>query len=145
MNEYIKMLSNHLFQTYNIQTDRIKLHSQIEELKLHTDTAIPLGMILNELISNSLKYAFPKEEVHTAKNNGYIWIKMEKNGSELLLQVKDNGIGLPGDFDIDKTTSFGYEIIKAFSQKLKARIKIDGSSGTDVQIIISKFKTIENI
>lgn len=135
MHEYIKMLSNHLFQTYNIQTDKIKFHTQIEDLKLHTDTAIPLGMILNELISNSLKYAFNKQE------SGDIWVTMKKTDNELLLQVKDNGVGLPDDFKPENSSSFGYEIIKAFSQKLKARMNIDGNNGTDVQIIISKFKT----
>jgi two-component sensor histidine kinase len=135
MNEYIKMLSNHLFQTYNIRTDKIKFHTHIEDLKLHTDTAIPLGMILNELISNSLKYAFK------GKETGDIWVTMKKSDNELLLQVKDNGVGLPVNFNAENTTSFGYEIIKAFSQKLKARMNIDGNNGTDVQIIISKFKT----
>jgi len=137
MHEYIKMLSNHLFQTYNIQTDKIKFHTQIEDLKLHTDTAIPLGMILNELVSNSLKYAFNKQE------SGDIWVAMKKTDNELLLQVKDNGIGLPVDFRPENSSSFGYEIIKAFSQKLKARMNIDGNNGTDVQIIISKFKTTD--
>ncbi len=136
MNEYIKMLSNHLFQTYNIRTDKIRLHTQIEDLSLHTDTAIPLGMILNELISNALKYAFKERE------SGEIWVTMKKKDNELLLQVKDNGVGLGRDFNPDKTSSFGYEIIKAFAQKMKARINIDGADGTDVQIIISKFKTI---
>ena len=135
MNEYIQMLSNHLFQTYNIRKDRIHLHTQIENLNLHTDTAIPLGMILNELISNSLKYAF------TNKSGGDIWVIMKKNNSELLLQVRDNGGGLPASFDPDSTTSFGYEIIKAFLQKMKARMNIERTDGTDVQIIISKFKT----
>lgn len=137
INEYIKMLSVHLFQTYNIRTDKIQLHTQIENLKLHTDTAIPLGMILNELISNALKYAFKNVE------NGDIWVTMKKTENELLLQVKDNGIGLPKGFDPDKITTFGYEIIKAFLQKMKARMKIDGSNGTNVEIIISKFKTTD--
>lgn len=135
MNEYIKMLSNHLFQTYNIRTDKIRFHSHIQDLKLHTDTAIPLGMILNELISNSLKYAFNKRE------SGDIWVVMKKNDNELLLQVKDNGIGLPQNFDPENSSSFGYEIVKAFSQKLRARMNIESNGGTDVQIIISKFKT----
>lgn len=137
MNEYIKMLSGHLFQTYNIRTDKIHLHTQIENLNLHTDTAIPLGMILNELISNALKYAFKNRE------EGDIWVNMKKTNSELLLQVKDNGVGLPPGFDPDRINSFGYEIIKAFSQKMKARMNITGHGGTDVQIIISKFKTTD--
>lgn len=135
MDEYIKMLSNHLFQTYNIRTDKIQLHTRIENLNLHTDTAIPLGMILNELISNALKYAFK------GKETGEIWVTMKKNEAGLLLQVKDNGIGLQQDFNPDKTNSFGYEIIKAFSQKMKARLQVDGSNGTDVQVLIPKFKT----
>lgn len=135
MNEYIKILSTHLFQTYNIRTDKIQLHTQIEDLNLHTDTAIPLGMILNELISNSLKYAFK------GKEKGDIWVTMKKNANELLLQVKDNGVGLPAGFNPDNTSSFGFEIIKAFSQKMKARMNIENSNGADIQIIISKFKT----
>ena len=137
INEYIKMLSVHLFQTYNIQPDKIQLHTQIENLNLHTDTAIPLGMILNELISNALKYAFKNAET------GAIWVTMKKNGNELLLQVKDNGAGLPKGFDPNKTTTFGYEIIKAFLQKMKARMSIDGSNGTNVELIITKFKTTD--
>lgn len=136
MNEYIKMLSNHLFQTYNIRTDKIRLHTRIEDLNLHTDTAIPLGMILNELISNALKYAFIN------RDGGDIQVDMKRSDNELLLQVRDNGVGLPTGFDPNLTTTFGYEIIRAFSQKLKARMNVDGSNGTDVQIIISKFKTI---
>lgn len=137
MNEYIKMLSNHLFHSYNIRPEKICLHTEIENLSLHTDTAIPLGMILNELISNSLKYAFKNRE------QGDIWVTVKKTKSELLLRVKDNGIGLPPDFDPENTTSFGYEIIKAFIQKMKARMNIDSINGADIQLIISKFKTAE--
>jgi two-component system, sensor histidine kinase PdtaS len=135
MTEYIKMLSNHLFQSYNIRPEKIQLHTNIQDLNLHTDTAIPLGMILNELISNSLKYAFKEKE------EGDIWVTMKRNNGELLLQVKDNGVGLKNGFNPENTSTFGYEIINAFAQKLKARINIDGSNGTDVQLIISKFKT----
>lgn len=143
MNEYIQMLSNHLFQTYNIQKDRIKLHTRIEDLNLHTDTAIPLGMILNELISNALKYAFPKHETQPGKENGDIWVTMKRNNNELLLQVKDNGVGMPPGFNLNNTSSFGYEIIKAFAQKMRARMNIDGQNGADIQLIISKFKTTD--
>ncbi len=137
MHEYIDILSNHLFHSYNIRPEKIKLHTQIENFRLYTDSAIPIGMILNELISNSLKYAFKQ------KDEGDIWVTMKKNGSELFVQVKDNGVGLPAGFDPEHTSSFGFEIIGAFVQKLKARMNIDGSNGVDVQLIISKFKMAE--
>ncbi|HOY15973.1 MAG TPA: sensor histidine kinase [Haliscomenobacter sp.] len=135
MNEYIQILSDHLFKTYNINTNKIQLYTQIESLKLHTDTAIPLGMILNELISNALKYAFKNRE------EGAIWVILKKNNQELLLQVKDDGVGLPQHFQLENTSSFGYEVIQAMAQKLRARMNIESCNGTDVQLLISKFKT----
>lgn len=135
MNEYIRTLSTHLFQTYNIRMDKIRFHADIEDISLHTDTAIPLGMIMNELISNSLKYAFRKKE------EGDVWVTMKKHNNELLLRVKDNGDGLPAGFSPEKAGGFGYEIINAFCQKMKARLNVEGNGGTDVQIIVSKFKT----
>lgn len=135
MREYNKMLCDHLFQSYNITQDKIILHTEIEELNLSTDTAIPLGMILNELISNSLKYAFK------GKETGHIWVSIQKGGGELFVQVKDDGIGLPANFNADTDGSFGYEIIRAFAQKLRARMQVETNNGTDVKLIVSKFKT----
>jgi len=137
MPDYIAMLSDHLFNTYNIHPEKIQMHMQIEPIRLHTDTAVPLGMILNELISNALKYAFKKRE------SGTIRVTLQRKENQLLLQVKDDGIGLPADFDPNHTTSFGYEMIHAFAQKLKATLLLDGANGTDVQLLISKFKTSE--
>lgn len=137
MNEYIQILSDHLFKTYNINANKFQLHTQIESLKLHTDTAIPLGMILNELISNALKYAFKN------RDTGAIWVILKKNNQELLLHVKDDGVGLPPTFNLENTNSFGYEVIQAMAQKLRARLYIDGSNGTDVQLLITKFKTTD--
>lgn len=137
MHEYIQILSDHLFSTYNIKPDKIQLYTHIEPIKLHTDTAIPLGMILNELISNALKYAFKN------RDQGSISVVLKKNSQELLLQVKDDGVGLPPDFDPENNNSFGYEVIQAMAQKLRARLNIDSSSGTDVQLLIAKFKTTD--
>lgn len=135
MPDYIAMLSDHLFNTYNIRPESIRLHLQIEPLRLHTDTAVPLGMILNELISNALKYAFK------GRQNGSIRVTLKRQGAQLLLRITDDGIGLPPAFDANKSPSFGYQIIQAFAQKLKASLLLDGANGTDVQLLISKFKT----
>ncbi len=136
LRNYINTLADHLFQSYNIRKDKILFTTDIDPISLHSDTVIPLGMILNELISNSLKYAFKDLE------NGEIKVTMKQKENELLLRVRDNGKGLPAGFDISKLHSFGFKVIKAFAQKLKAKLLIDGSRGTDVQLVISKFKTI---
>ncbi|MEQ1743869.1 MAG: histidine kinase dimerization/phosphoacceptor domain -containing protein [Saprospiraceae bacterium] len=137
MHDYIAMLSSHLFGAYNIRPDSIRLDLRVEPIRLHTDTAVPLGMILNELISNALKYAFK------GRSTGTISVVLERKGPQLWLRVADDGIGLPPNFDPERNTSFGYEMIYAFAQKLKASLLLDGTKGTDVQLFISKFKTSE--
>lgn len=136
INNYINTLAEHLFQSYNVRKDKIRFITDIDKISLHSDTVVPLGMILNELISNSLKYAFKDLE------EGEIKVAMKRKESELLLQVKDNGKGLPAGFDISNLQSFGFKVIRAFAQKLKAKLHIDGSHGTNVELVISKFKTI---
>ncbi|MFN8288919.1 MAG: histidine kinase dimerization/phosphoacceptor domain -containing protein [Chitinophagaceae bacterium] len=135
ISSYIHQLAEHLFQTYNIRKDKIRFNADIEDITLHTDTAVPMGMILNELISNALKYAFKDLE------DGEIHVEMKRKEHELYLRVKDNGRGLPPNFDISRQDSFGYKVVRAFVQKLKGRLTIDGSRGTDVQLFISKYKT----
>jgi two-component sensor histidine kinase len=135
MPDYIRMLTEHLFDAYNIRPGSIKLTTDIEPMKLHTDTVIPIGMILNELISNGLKYAFDQ-----GKTGEMQVILKQQEGDKLLMSVKDNGRGLPNDFDGAHMNSFGYKIIRAFSRKLKAELDIKTIEGTEVSLLITKFK-----
>lgn len=132
--QYISMLTNNLMQSYNADPDKITLTADIEAIKLHSDTVIPLGMIINELVSNALKYAFKN------KQQGQIQVVLKRVNEKLLLQVKDNGVGMPDNIDISTGNSFGYKIIKAFTQKLKGLMTINSKNGTDVQLLIAKYK-----
>lgn len=133
--EYIKMLTANLMESYNSVAEKVTLITDVEDIKLHSDTVIPLGLIINELVTNSLKYAF------NTKDNGQISVVLKTRNEKLLLQVKDNGSGIPEDANVTAGPSFGYKIIRAFSQKLKAIITVNNQSGTDVQLLISKFRT----
>ncbi len=132
--QYVRMLTNNLMQSYNADADKITLTADIEAIKLHSDTVIPLGMIINELVSNALKYAFKNKE------EGQIHVTLKRINEKLLLQVKDNGIGIPENIDVTTGNSFGYKIIKAFTQKLKALMTINSQDGTDVQLLISRYR-----
>jgi len=132
--QYINMLTNNLMQSYNADADKITLTADVEAIKLHSDTVIPLGMIINELVSNALKYAFKN------KQQGQIQVVLKRINEKLLLQVKDNGIGIPDNIDVSTGASFGYKIIKAFAQKLKGLMTINNKNGTDVQLLIAKYK-----
>ena len=136
---YIDSLTQGLFHSYNIKQGRIELHTDIDDLTLDVDTVIPIGLILNELISNSLKYAFKNKE------SGHLWVSLKKEEKSLLLKVKDNGPGFPSEFNWNNSQSFGMKLIRAFTQKLKARMEVYNDHGACVEMNIMKYKPTEGI
>ena len=134
---YIDTLANNLIFNYKVDSKNINLLTDIDDLKLDVDTIIPFGLIINELISNALKYAFVN------KDNGEIKISLKLKEEVLILTVADNGKGLPEDFSIETVSTLGYRLIKSFSQKLKAKLLIEKQSiGTKISLEIVSFKTV---
>lgn len=131
--DYIQNLAGSLFDSYNIQKEKIKLVTDIEPLNLDVDTVIPIGLIINELLSNSLKYAFAGRE------EGEIRVSLRQHLKELQLQIRDNGIGFSSGW-MNNSASFGYKLIKAFSQKLKAKLEVYNDGGACVTMNIQKYK-----
>jgi two-component sensor histidine kinase len=129
--DYIDKLTQSLFYSYNINKDRVHLTTHIDELQLDVDVVVPLGLILNELISNALKYAFEQVEY-----GGMLRVSLTREFDQLVLQVQDNGKGLPESMNMDKPASMGYQLIKSLSQKLKATISIESNKGTLAKMII---------
>lgn len=128
---YFENLVSNLVKNYKTDNNNIEVYYNIHQLKLNIDTIIPLGLIVNELISNILKYAFKNQEKNTIK------IDLNKKDHKIILMVEDNGIGMPKDFSIEKTTSLGFKLIKAFSQKLNADLTINNADkGTKITIEI---------
>lgn len=130
VDSYIKQLCNSLYDSYNILKDKVSMDIEVDPLELDVDTLIPLGLILNELISNALKHAFPNEK------NGHIQINLKKKEDHILLQVKDDGVGIDPD---KKSDSFGMSLIQAFSQKLDATMSFIKDNGTTANIEIRNF------
>jgi two-component sensor histidine kinase len=116
--EFFLKLAENLFHTYNIDQDRVQLIAQIEPLKFNVDIMISLGLILNELISNDLKYAFPDEQM------GVVRISLSTNEDNVELKVEDNGVGFPANFVPDAARSIGFSLINAFTQKLGGSLQL---------------------
>jgi two-component sensor histidine kinase len=138
--EYISNLVQSLSDSYNISNDKVKVNINIDDLNLDVDTMIPLGLVLNELVSNSFKYAFPQDAVHKENRIGILNILLEEKNEKLHLKVSDNGAGFPADMDVKSAKSFGLKMIRAFAQKLKATLDIYNNNGAVVEMQISKFK-----
>jgi two-component sensor histidine kinase len=133
--KYAKSLSKHLIRSYGADSS-IKLKIEADNVLLGIDKSVPCGLIINELVSNSLKHAF------SGGKNGEIRIvvRSEKDNtgdsSSLLydIVISDNGIGLPKDFDYQKTDSLGLRLVSALTKQIDGNIEVDTSGGTAFRI-----------
>ncbi len=123
--DYIKSLISYLSNSYQTELYKIKIDKKIENVLLSIDKAIPCGLIINELVSNSLKHAFPDSK------KGKINIKMSLNKQKYVhLIVEDNGIGLPEKLNPEKADSLGLQLINTLTKQLRGTIKHQNSNGT---------------
>lgn len=123
MKDYFFNLGSHILDSFG-EENRIKINYKMPELHLDVDTAVPLGLIVNELLTNSLKYAFPN------KQTGEITIDLDKKSAhEIQLLVKDNGIGQTEDEPI-KGTGFGKKLIALLTRQLDGTMQVIYTSGT---------------
>ena len=123
--EYIRHLLAHLFQVYKVDNNTIALRIHAQNIKIGVDTAIPCGLIINELVSNSLKHAFPDGR------KGNIEIEMkELNPGNFVLEVSDDGIGFPKELDFRNTLSLGLQLIITLAEQLDGTIDKQNVNGT---------------
>lgn len=134
MHDYINTLIQNLFSSYNINPDKIIPETDIDTITLDVDTVIPLGLIINELVSNSLKYAFGKDQP------GKIRISLKEKKEMIELIVQDTGRGFPVGLNIHNEQTFGLQLINAFAQKLKATLEFYNNNGAVASIQIKKFR-----
>jgi two-component system, sensor histidine kinase PdtaS len=130
MKDYLINLGSHVLDSFGAD-QRIVLECAMDILELDVDTAVPLGLIVNELITNALKYAFPKGR------KGQIEVQLaQKSTDKLILKVIDNGIGQEND-DFTKGTGFGLQLIQLLTQQLNGTMEHVKSNGT---IVVFEFK-----
>jgi len=134
--EYINALGETLLRTYNVSPARVRLKVDIKEINLNTDTSIILGLVINELISNAMKHAFPGDR------SGEINIGMKSIDNEYELIIEDTGIGMPDGIDIWNTDTLGLKIVtNMVERQLGGRIEMKINEGTEYKI---RFKMLEN-
>ena len=133
--EYTESLTSYLFKAYALNISNITLVLDIDDVNFNIDTAIPCGLIINELVSNALKYAFPD---NTA---GTIRIALHSDlDNDLRLTVQDNGVGLPINWDVKSVKSLGIQLVKILTKQLKGTIELDKSAGSKFIIRFEKIR-----
>lgn len=134
--DYTETLTNSLLSSFSDTSENISIINNVENILLHEDTINPIGLIINELVTNSIKYAFPENE------EGAITIELSMKGDHLALNVSDNGIGI--DHESLEGSSFGHSLLHSLSKKLNADIDITNNNGTHIKLKIYNFIVIEN-
>jgi PAS domain S-box-containing protein len=128
--EYTQRLVSYLVRSYTDSAYPITIQSNVAEISLSINTAIYCGLIINELVSNSLKYAFP------AGQRGEICINLHsKDDDQFILAVSDNGIGLPPDMELHQVESLGLQLVTMLTKQLEGTIELDRSNGTAFEIV----------
>ena len=136
INDYNNDLTRYIFQFHKTVLNNVALKIDIENIWLGIDTAIPCGLIINELVSNSLKHAFPENR------QGEVRITLRKTDEdEIALTVSDNGIGIPEDVDISSSKSLGLLLVNTLSkEQLQGKIELDRTEGTKFCITFKDVK-----
>ena len=128
LNEYIKTLVHTLIRSYKVSTERIRLQIDVEDVSFGIDAAIPCGLIINELVSNSLKHAFPDRK-------GEIAVTLHSVDGTIELTVSDNGVGIPEDIDFKNTETLGLRLVTILAEdQLNGKVNLIKSKGTTFHI-----------
>lgn len=133
--EYIEKLCQYLYQAYGDKTDRIRVSLNTEPIGLDMDTAMPCGLLINEIVSNSYKYAFPGDR------QGEIGIKFRRENGQILLEISDNGIGFPAGFDVEKAESLGMQLIQALTLQIDGQLEVEKDHGARFSVRFTYPKT----
>ena len=133
--DYIGKLCDNLFSSYNIRPGKVKLIKEIDNMILDVDVVVPVGLILNELITNSLKYGFDNDFA-----DGMIKVMLHEKNGLLKFAVYDNGKGFPSGFFEKRGQSFGFIMIEAFMNKLGGKVKYYNDEGARAEIEIPDYK-----
>jgi len=125
--EYLKRLTTNLMSSYAQLSARIEFIAELQEVHLNLEQAIPCGLIVNELVSNALKYAYH------GRDGGELRLRVQSVGEFVEIEVRDDGVGLPQDFNFDTNDSLGVYLIQALTEQIQAELVVRSSTliGTD--------------
>ncbi len=137
--EYIENLVWDLFYSYSIEKGKIEPVLEIDDVKLNIETSVPLGLIITELVSNCLKYAFPDSK------KGTLYVSLKDLGENYELIIKDDGIGFPDTIDFKNTDSLGLQLVNSLTDQIDGEIELNNDSGTEFRIVFNELIYKERI
>ncbi|MEL7419443.1 MAG: response regulator [Cyanobacteria bacterium J06555_3] len=133
LNVYIKALLSKISDSHSNSEKEIALNINTESINLNIETAHSFGLIINELVTNALEHAFVE------RRQGNIWINLSRtNNAEIVLVIKDDGVGVPPDFDFNNSNSLGLKLVRILTRQIEGEIELDFTQGTSYKITFSE-------
>ncbi|MGB9937341.1 MAG: sensor histidine kinase [Methanobacterium sp.] len=123
--DYIRNVIITLFQTYNVNPEKLKFELELDDLSLNIETCIPCALILTELLTNSIKHAFSDDL------EGIIKVELACKNKDITLKIIDNGIGFPEEMNIENPDSFGLQLVNLLINQLRGSIELQREMGTE--------------
>lgn len=131
--QYIRNLVANLFLSYGVSERIVKPRVLVEDISLDVDTVIPCALIINELVSNALKHAFPAG--HAVEQKEIVVLLQRSSSGQFVLTVADNGVGLPTDFDIETCQTLGLKVVNVLVKQLRGSIRLGSQGKTEFTIV----------
>jgi two-component sensor histidine kinase len=132
LSDYVQYMATSLFKFYGITSATMRLVVDISKIRVDINRAIPLGLMINELLSNSLKHAFP------ADRKGTITVLGKKDDGTIQIIVQDDGVGIPESLDWKNTESLGMRLVDSMTEQLQGTIELDRTGGTKFTIVMKE-------
>lgn len=125
---YVKSLADAIMTAYRAESAPVRFRIDIEDVFIETDTAIPCALIINELLTNAIKHAFP------GGRSGEVLVRFHHEGGRYRLCVQDNGVGIPQECDIDTADTLGLRLVRLLTQQIGADIQVSRDGGTMIEL-----------
>ncbi len=139
MKDFVEQISSNLKSTYLTDASLVTISISIDNVHLRVEQAIPCGLILNELLSNSLKYAFSELLTADQPAENTVTIEMKREDRGVVLRVADNGVGLPEGASFEGEETLGLKLVALLSEQLEGSVSVDGNGGAGVGRVGAKF------
>ncbi len=130
--KYLRRMVDHLFRSYGVDNRQIRLHTALDPVGLELDDALPSGLLISEVVSNSLKHGFPEGR------KGEVRIVLRRQSASIVsLVLSDNGVGLPEHLDWTRSRSLGLRLVRVLAQQLRANLDVRSQGGTEVSVVFT--------
>jgi two-component sensor histidine kinase len=133
--DYMKILVSRIGSAYGMEKRDIQINVRCDDIYFNVDTALPVGLIVTELMSNSFKHAFPDSTI------GQINLSLQQNGGEAFTLIQeDDGIGMPEEFKLENSMSLGISLVRSYVAGLGGEVDLEKAGGTRYIITFSEYE-----